>query len=319
MNFKITFLLAFLIFNFISFAQPCNMILTTAVNNAMGGGPNGTISLSVNGGTPPYSFVWSNGQTTQNATMLPPGCYTVVVSDAAGCQSTVSSCGQSLLGPILYSNSNPVSTFSVVNGGFTPQWVCPNQTLQTDGGIMKIYLESGATMITGGGIDTVYAKTGTEVEGHVDAGKHGVDVGAGASIGEAAGVEGEITESVRYGSGTVGTGVSVGEHFEAGGSAEATFKKGVATVGVAGDVAAYVGLDADVSVSVDTRAIVKDGKEVAHVVEKEVPVVVNTATKATNTIVDTATKTSNTVVNTAKSTVNSISNGAKKMFKKIRF
>ncbi len=163
MNFKITFLLAFLIFNFISFAQPCNMILTTAVNNAMGGGPNGTISLSVNGGTPPYSFVWSNGQTTQNATMLPPGCYTVVVSDAAGCQSTVTSCVQSLLGPILYSNSNPVSTFSVVNGGFTPQWVCPNQTLQTDGGIMKIYLESGATMITGGGIDTVYAKTGSTI------------------------------------------------------------------------------------------------------------------------------------------------------------
>ena len=163
MNFKITFLLAFLIFNFISFAQPCNMILTTAVNNAMGGGPNGTISLSVNGGTPPYSFVWSNGQTTQNATMLPPGCYTVVVTDAAGCQSTVTACVQSLLGPVLYSNSNPVSTFSVVNGGFTPQWVCPNQTLQTDGGIMKIYLEPGATMITGGGIDTVYAKTGSTI------------------------------------------------------------------------------------------------------------------------------------------------------------
>ncbi len=163
MNFKITFFIGFLLSSLVAMAQPCNMMLTTAVNNAMGGGPNGTISLSVNGGTPPYSFVWSNGQTTQNATMLPPGCYTVVVSDAAGCQSTVTSCVQSLLGPILYSNSNPVSTFSVVNGGFTPQWVCPNQTLQTDGGIMKIYLESGATMITGGGIDTVYAKTGSTI------------------------------------------------------------------------------------------------------------------------------------------------------------
>jgi hypothetical protein len=139
------------------------MMLTTAVNNAMGGGPNGTINLTVNGGTPPYSFVWSNGQTTQNATMLPPGCYTVVVTDAVGCQSMATSCVTNLAGPILYSNSNPVSTFSVVNGGFTPQWVCANQTLQTDGGIMKIYLESGATMITGGGIDTVYAKTGSTI------------------------------------------------------------------------------------------------------------------------------------------------------------
>ena len=139
------------------------MILTTAVNNAMGGSASGSINLTVVGGTPPYSFMWSNGSTTQNQTMLPPGCYTVVVTDAAGCQSTVTSCVQSLLGPVLYSNSNPVSTFSVVNGGFTPQWVCPNQTLQTDGGIMKIYLEPGATMITGGGIDTVYAKTGSTI------------------------------------------------------------------------------------------------------------------------------------------------------------
>jgi len=139
------------------------MILTTSVNNAMGGGANGVINLTVTGGTAPYSFMWSNGSSTQNLNMLPPGCYTVVVTDAAGCQASATSCVTNLAGPILYSNSNPVSTFSVVNGGFTPQWVCANQTLQTDGGIMKIYLESGATMITGGGIDTVYAKTGSTI------------------------------------------------------------------------------------------------------------------------------------------------------------
>ena len=139
------------------------MILTTSVNNAMGGGANGVINLSVTGGTPPYSFMWSNGSITQNQYLLPPGCYTVVVTDAAGCQSMTTTCVTNFLGPILYSNSNPVNTFSVVNGGFTPQWVCANQTLQTDGGIMKIYLESGATMITGGGADTIYAKTGSTI------------------------------------------------------------------------------------------------------------------------------------------------------------
>ena len=50
-----------------------------------------------------------------------------------------------------------------MNGGFTPQWVCPNDTLYTDGGIMNIYLESGATMITGGGIDSIFAKTGSTI------------------------------------------------------------------------------------------------------------------------------------------------------------
>jgi hypothetical protein len=163
MNLRLFLILLTVNISMVSFAQPCMMMLTTAVNNAMGGGPNGTINLSVNGGTPPYTYVWSNGQTTQNATMLPPGCYSVVVTDAVGCQAMATSCVTNLAGPILYSNSNPVSTFSVVNGGFTPQWVCANQTLQTDGGIMKIYLEPGATMITGGGIDTVYAKTGSTI------------------------------------------------------------------------------------------------------------------------------------------------------------
>ena len=161
---KIKFLLAFayLFFNIYVYSQ-CNLMATTVANNAMGGGANGSVTLSVSGGTPPYTYAWSSGQTTQNINLLPPGCYSVMITDAAGCSAMASSCLVNQAGPILFSNSNPVSTFTVVNGGFTPQWVCANQTLQTDGGIMKIYLESGATMITGGGIDTVYAKTGSTI------------------------------------------------------------------------------------------------------------------------------------------------------------
>jgi hypothetical protein len=161
---KIKFLLVFAysFFNFCIYSQ-CNLMATTVANNAMGGGANGSVTLTVSGGTPPYTFVWNSGQTTQNINLLPPGCYSVMIMDAAGCQAAATACLTNLTGPILYANSNPVSTFSVVNGGSTPQWVCANQTLQTDGGIMKIYLESGATMITGGGIDTVYAKTGSTI------------------------------------------------------------------------------------------------------------------------------------------------------------
>jgi len=161
---KIKFVLAYayLLFNSYIYSQ-CNLIATTVANNAMGGGANGSVTLTVSGGTAPYTFLWNSGQTTQNINLLPPGCYSVTITDAAGCQAAATACVTNLTGPILYANSNPVSTFSVVNGGFTPQWVCANQTLQTDGGIMKIYLESGATMITGGGIDTVYAKTGSTI------------------------------------------------------------------------------------------------------------------------------------------------------------
>jgi hypothetical protein len=168
------------------------------------------------------------------------------------------------------------------------------------------------------GSATVYVKTGTELEGHMVAGDHGVDIGGGASIGNAAGVDAEITGSTRYTSETVGAGVSIGEHFEAGGSASATYDHGVVSVGVSGDVAALVGLDVDVSVGVDTKQIAKDGKAVvdtvAPVVVPAVAPVATTATTAANTVAHAATSAVNTVSKTAKSATNSI----KKAFKKIK-
>lgn len=42
---------------------------------------NGAISTTVSGGLPPYTFSWSNGATTSGITGLPPGTYTVTVTD----------------------------------------------------------------------------------------------------------------------------------------------------------------------------------------------------------------------------------------------
>jgi len=145
------------------YTPACNVTATTTATNALGGSASGTITLAVSGGTSPYSYMWSNGTTVQNQNMLPPGCYTVVVNDANGCQATATSCIANSPGPVVYATSNVVSSYQVVNGGFTPQWVCQNDTLYTDGGIMNIYLESGATMITGGGIDSVFAKSGSTI------------------------------------------------------------------------------------------------------------------------------------------------------------
>jgi hypothetical protein len=47
---------------------------------------NGSAIANVNGGVAPYSYMWSpGGQTTQTATGLLPGTYTVSVSDNSGC------------------------------------------------------------------------------------------------------------------------------------------------------------------------------------------------------------------------------------------
>lgn len=51
---------------------------------------NGTASIAVTGGTPGYLYYWSNGQQQSMITGLPPGSYTVVVTDANKCMDSTS-------------------------------------------------------------------------------------------------------------------------------------------------------------------------------------------------------------------------------------
>lgn len=55
------------------------------VNTTCYGGTNGSISVIPTGGTIPYSYVWSDGQTGSTASNLSAGSYTVTITDANGC------------------------------------------------------------------------------------------------------------------------------------------------------------------------------------------------------------------------------------------
>jgi len=86
------------------------------VNNSVNDQDNGNINIDIVGGTPPYSYDWSNGENEANITNLAPGFYDVTVTDDNGCIL--------LLGP--YEIEGVVSTRSVFED--IPVSVFPNPT-----------------------------------------------------------------------------------------------------------------------------------------------------------------------------------------------
>ncbi|GAB4408874.1 MAG: hypothetical protein OHK0039_12220 [Bacteroidia bacterium] len=61
---------------------------TVNITPASCGGADGSASLSILGGTPPFSYLWSNGDTASATAGLASGAYSVAVSDSNGCAAT---------------------------------------------------------------------------------------------------------------------------------------------------------------------------------------------------------------------------------------
>jgi len=68
--------------------QPPQFFLTeTHINVTCFQGGNGSIDLSPSGGSPPYSYLWSNGATTEDLVNLTASTYFVTVTEASNCRT----------------------------------------------------------------------------------------------------------------------------------------------------------------------------------------------------------------------------------------
>ncbi|MFP4663245.1 MAG: gliding motility-associated C-terminal domain-containing protein [Bacteroidales bacterium] len=89
---------------------------------------DGSINIITSGGTPPYSYNWSHGETSESADNLPVGDYSLTITDNNGCSLTesftISQPEQLKLSfnttDVDCMGSNTGSIESVVTGGITP-------------------------------------------------------------------------------------------------------------------------------------------------------------------------------------------------------
>ncbi|HXB14086.1 MAG TPA: T9SS type A sorting domain-containing protein, partial [Bacteroidia bacterium] len=117
----------------VSITQPnaLSVLANTTANVSCNGGNNGSASSIVSGGSSPYTYLWSDGnsQTTISATGLTTGSYTVTVSDFCGSTVTASvnitqpislSVSVSITSNVSCNRGNNGSAISSISGGTTP-------------------------------------------------------------------------------------------------------------------------------------------------------------------------------------------------------
>lgn len=89
----------------------CNNISasTSWLDASCGSCADGSATVNPTGGTPPYSYLWSNSGTTQTISNLSSGYYTVIVTDAIGCTASAAASIDSM------GNCNSYFTISYVS------------------------------------------------------------------------------------------------------------------------------------------------------------------------------------------------------------
>jgi len=130
----------------------------TGTNETNIGANDGTASANPSGGTPPYTYSWSNLATTQSINGLIPGCYFVNVTDANGCQKAGTYCvaegGCNLSVSVTGTNSSSNSIYTgsgtavaTISGGNPPYDITWN-TGATTASISNLAVGSYSVLIT---------------------------------------------------------------------------------------------------------------------------------------------------------------------------
>ncbi|MBU0765537.1 MAG: PKD domain-containing protein [Bacteroidetes bacterium] len=115
-----------IIISYITVSEPPE--LSVSVTDATCGIINGEIDLTVSGGSPPYTYSWDSGESTEDISGLGFGTYQVTVTDAGGCESSASATVNETGGAIVSVSGTDAScnggdngfAVTTASGGTTP-------------------------------------------------------------------------------------------------------------------------------------------------------------------------------------------------------
>lgn len=101
----------------------CGLSVELMTSNPSCSSSNGSINSSVSGGTAPYQYAWSNGETGQSASTLGAGGYSLKVTDSNGCTASqsVALSSLSMLADIQHASDTQLGQVNLsLSGGRVP-------------------------------------------------------------------------------------------------------------------------------------------------------------------------------------------------------
>ncbi|HRP39175.1 MAG TPA: gliding motility-associated C-terminal domain-containing protein [Chitinophagales bacterium] len=104
----------------VNITEPTELLASeTHQNISCFGGNNGSIDVTVSGGTTPYTFIWNDGNTNEDRTSLTQGNYSVTITDANNCTKTLSITISEPTQLVVTSSHTNVTCFGLNDGTLT--------------------------------------------------------------------------------------------------------------------------------------------------------------------------------------------------------
>lgn len=125
--------------------------LVSTTNVLINGQATGNIDINVTGGNGSYTYLWNNGNTSQDLSNIPAGTYSVIVTDGLGCQKTINNIVITEPSPLVVTTSTlqNISCYGGNNGQITANvsgavppyfytWNYPNGTISNQATISNL-------------------------------------------------------------------------------------------------------------------------------------------------------------------------------------